>query len=129
MQTDYKTSLGFLGPWLHRIIRNVWYSETVPSNWSKVVLRPLFNKGDNDRDIYLINVTAKVFGAKTIQQGVTSVLTPNKMALGLDGVAQATVICFVDFVSAFDFVVRDSLWRRMATDCMPAKRLRLIKTY
>ncbi len=26
---------------------------------------------------------------------------------------QATVMCFVDFASAFDSVDRDSLWRRM----------------
>ncbi len=29
---------------------------------------------------------------------------------------QATVMCFVDFASAFDSVDRDSLWRIMAAD-------------
>ncbi len=42
---------------------------------------------------------------------------------------QATVMCFVDFASAFDSVDRDSLWRIMAADGMPPKLLRLIKAY
>ncbi len=34
---------------------------------------------------------------------------------------QATVMCFVDFASAFDSVNMDSLWRIMAVDGMPPK--------
>ncbi len=41
----------------------------------------------------------------------------------------ATVMCFVDFVSVFDSVDRDSLWRIMAADGMPPKLLRLVKAY
>ncbi len=41
---------------------------------------------------------------------------------------QATVMCFVDFASAFEPVDRDSLWWIMAVDGMPPKLLRLIKT-
>ncbi len=42
---------------------------------------------------------------------------------------QATVMCFVDFASAFDPVDRDSLGRTMAADGMTPKLLRLIKAY
>ncbi len=35
---------------------------------------------------------------------------------------QATVMCFVDFASAFDSVDRDCLWRVMASDGMAPKR-------
>ncbi len=42
---------------------------------------------------------------------------------------QATVMCFVDFASAFDSVDRDSLWQIMAADGMLPKLLRLIKAY
>ncbi len=41
----------------------------------------------------------------------------------------ATVMCFVDFASAFDSVDRDSLWQIMAVDGMPPKLSRLIKAY
>ncbi len=42
---------------------------------------------------------------------------------------QATVICFVDFASAFDSVDSEPLWRIMAVDGMPPKLVRLIKAY
>ncbi len=38
-------------------------------------------------------------------------------------------MCFADFVSAFDSVDRDSLWRTMAVDGIPHKPLRLVKAY
>ncbi len=42
---------------------------------------------------------------------------------------QVTVMCFVDFASAFDSVDRDSLWQIMAANGMPLKLLRLVKAY
>ncbi len=40
-----------------------------------------------------------------------------------------TLLCFDDFASAFDSVGRYPLWRIMAADGMPPKRMRLIKAY
>ncbi len=42
---------------------------------------------------------------------------------------QATVMCFVDFASAFDSVDWDPLWRIMAADGLPPKLLRPIRAY
>ncbi len=42
---------------------------------------------------------------------------------------QTTVMCFVDFASAFDPMGGDTLWRIMAADGMPAKLLGLVKAY
>ncbi len=42
---------------------------------------------------------------------------------------KTTVMCFVDFASAFDSVDRDYLWRIMAAVVMPPKLLRLIRAY
>ncbi len=42
---------------------------------------------------------------------------------------QATVMCLVDFASAFNSVDRDSLWRILAVEGMPPKLLRLIEAY
>ncbi len=42
----YKTCLDSLGPWLHRVITNVWLFEAVPNNWSEAARLPLFNKGE-----------------------------------------------------------------------------------
>ncbi len=42
---------------------------------------------------------------------------------------QATVMCFVDFASAFASVDSYSIWRIMAADGMPPKLVRLIRAY
>nr|VZI09395.1 unnamed protein product [Spirometra erinaceieuropaei] len=42
---------------------------------------------------------------------------------------QPTAVCFVDFAAAFDSVNRESLWRIMALDGVPAKIIAMIKAY
>nr|VZI37490.1 unnamed protein product [Spirometra erinaceieuropaei] len=42
---------------------------------------------------------------------------------------QPTTVCFVDFAAAFDSVHRESLWRIMALDGVPAKIIAMIKAY
>nr|VZH91264.1 unnamed protein product [Spirometra erinaceieuropaei] len=42
---------------------------------------------------------------------------------------QSTAVCFIDFVAAFDSVHRESLWRIMAQDSVPAKIIAMIKAY
>ncbi|BHF80935.1 hypothetical protein SprV_0702406400 [Sparganum proliferum] len=42
---------------------------------------------------------------------------------------QPTAVCFVDFAAAFDSVHRESLWRIMALDGVPAKIITMIKAY
>ncbi len=62
-----KTCIESLGPWLNRVITNVWLCEAVPNNWSEAVLLPLFKTRDKRicsnyyRGISLFDVTAKVF--------------------------------------------------------------------
>nr|VZI45645.1 unnamed protein product [Spirometra erinaceieuropaei] len=41
----------------------------------------------------------------------------------------STAVCFVDFAAAFDPVHRESLWRIMALDGVPAKIIAMIKAY
>nr|VZI29719.1 unnamed protein product [Spirometra erinaceieuropaei] len=42
---------------------------------------------------------------------------------------QLTAVCFIDFAVAFDSVHRESLWRIMALDGVPAKITAIIKAY
>ncbi len=112
---------------------------------SKAVLIPIFKKGDNQlysnyRGIRLIDAAAKVFGVvllKRFQSERDQCTRPNQsdfrpgrgctdqmrnLRQTLEqrwSFQQATVMCFVDFASAFDSVDRDSLWRIMAADGMP----------
>nr|VZI44134.1 unnamed protein product [Spirometra erinaceieuropaei] len=61
----------------------------------------------------------------------------NNKAPGEDGIPaevfksyqQPTAVCFIDFAAAFDSVHRESLWRIMALDCVPAKIIAMIKAY
>ncbi|BHF79017.1 hypothetical protein SprV_0602213400 [Sparganum proliferum] len=45
------------------------------------------------------------------------------------GYQQPTAVCFIDFAAAFDSVLRESLWRIMALDGVPAKIIAMIKAY
>ncbi len=128
----YKTCLDSLGPWLHRVITKVWLCEANPTNWSEAVLLPLFKKGykricSNHRDISWIDIAAKVFGVillKRFQYERDQRTRPNQSGFGPGrgctdqmhnlrhtleqrwNFQQATVMCFVDFDSAFDSVTR-----------------------
>ncbi|BHF71307.1 hypothetical protein SprV_0401436300 [Sparganum proliferum] len=42
---------------------------------------------------------------------------------------QPTAVCFIDFSAAFDSIHRESLWRIMAPDGVPAKIIAMIKAY
>ncbi len=126
------------------MITKVWLWEAVPNKWSKAVLFPLFKKGDkricsNYRGISLINVAANVYGVillKKLKSDRHQLTRPNFKLHNLCRTPeqswssqQVTVLCFVDFASAFDSVDRDSLWRTMSADGIPTKLLRLIKSY
>ncbi len=124
------------------MITKVWLCEAVPNNWSEAVLLPLFKKGDkricsNYRGISLIDAAAKVYGiilVKRFQFERDQRTRPNQSGFRPGrgctdqmhnlleqrwSFQQVTVMCFVDFASAFDSVDRDSLWRIMAADGMP----------
>ncbi len=128
----YKMCLDSLDPWLHRVISKVWLCEAAPSNWSEAVLLPLFKKGDkqicsNYRGISLIDVAAEVFGVillKRFQSERDQRTQPNRSGFRSGrgctdqihnlrrtleqrwSFQQATVMCFVDFASAFDSVLQ-----------------------
>ncbi len=41
-----KAGGGGLFKWIHRLISKIWQDEMVPDDWRKVVVVPLFKKGD-----------------------------------------------------------------------------------
>ncbi|BHF71520.1 hypothetical protein SprV_0401457800 [Sparganum proliferum] len=126
----FKSCVDTLAPWLHE-------------------------KGDktrceNYRGISLIDVAAKIFAIVLLRrfQAVRDSRTrPNQAGFCAGrGCAdqiftlrrilefrhsyqQPTAVCFVDFAAAFDSVHRESLWRIMALDGVPAKIIAMIKAY
>ncbi|BHF66923.1 hypothetical protein SprV_0200994600 [Sparganum proliferum] len=118
-------------------------------------LAPWLHEGDktrceNYRGTSLIDVAAKIFATVLLRrfQAVRDSRTrPNQVGFRAGrGCAdqiftlrrilefrhsyqQSTAVCFLDFAAAFDSVHRESLWRIMALDGVPAKTIAMIKAY
>nr|VZI31577.1 unnamed protein product [Spirometra erinaceieuropaei] len=151
----FKSCVGTLAPWLHEVIERAWRDEVVPDDWGLGILVPILKKGDkarceNYRGISLIDVAAKIFAIvllRRFQPVRDSRTRPNQAGFRAGrGCAdqiftlrhilefrhsyqQPTAVCFVDFAAAFDSVHRESLWRIMALDGVPAKIIAMIKAY
>ncbi|BHF65507.1 E3 ubiquitin-protein ligase huwe1 [Sparganum proliferum] len=151
----FKSCVDTLAPWLHEVIERAWRDEVVPDDWGLGILVPILKKGDktrceNYRGISLIDVAAKIFAIVLLRrfQAVRDSRTrPNQAGFRAGrGCAdqiftlrrilefrhsyqQPTAVCCVDFAAAFDSVHRESLWRIMALDGVPAKIIAMIKAY
>ncbi|BHF81200.1 hypothetical protein SprV_0702433000 [Sparganum proliferum] len=149
----FKSCVDTLAPWLHEVIERAWRDEVVPDDWGLGILVPILKKGDktrceNYRRISLIDVTVKIFAIvllRRFQAARDSRKRPNQAGFRAGrGCAdqiftlrrilefrhsyqQPTAVCFVDFAAAFDSVHRESLWRIMALDGVPAKIIAMIK--
>nr|VZI08543.1 unnamed protein product [Spirometra erinaceieuropaei] len=151
----FKSCVDTLALWLHEVIERAWRDKVVPDDWDLGILVPILKKGDktrceNYRGISLIDVAAKIFAIVLLRrfQAVRDSRTrPNQAGFRAGrGCAdqiftlrrilefhhsyqQPTAVCFVDFSAAFDSVHRESLWRIMALDGVPAKIIAMIKAY
>ncbi|BHF64913.1 hypothetical protein SprV_0200792100 [Sparganum proliferum] len=151
----FKSCVDTLAPWLHEVTERAWRDEVVSDDWGLGILVPILKKGDktrceNYRGISLIDVAAKIFAIVLLRrfQAVRGSRTrPNQAGFRVGrGCAdqiftlrrilefrhsyqQPTAVCFVDFAAAFDSVHRESLWRIMALDGVPAKIIAMIKAY
>ncbi|BHF78196.1 U3 snoRNP protein [Sparganum proliferum] len=129
--------------------------EVVLDDWGLGILVPILKKGDktrceNYRGIGLNDVVAKIFAIVLLRrfQAVRDSRTrPNQAGFRAGrGCAdhiftlmrilefrysyqQPTAVCFIDFAAAFDSVHRESLWRIMALDGVPAEIIAMTKAY
>ena len=141
---------------LHDLFRTIWYSETVPADWSKNLIVRLAKKGDltkcgNWKGITLMPVVAKVMGKvliRRIADGVDEKLRKEQAGFrkGRSTVEQIFVlrnileqvlewnailyVCFevyVCFEKAFDSVHRETLWKIMESYGIPRKLVKMVK--
>ena len=141
---------------LHDLFRTIWYSETVPADWSKNLIVRLAKKGDltkcgNWKGITLMPVVAKVMGKvliRRIADGVDEKLRKEQAGFrkGRSTVEQIFVlrnileqvlewnailyVCFevyVCFEKAFDSVHRETLWKIMESCGIPRKLVKMVK--
>ncbi|BHF75571.1 hypothetical protein SprV_0501866700 [Sparganum proliferum] len=151
----FKSCVDTLAPWLHEVIERAWRDEVVPDDWGLGILVPILKKGDktrceNYRSISLIDVAAKIFaivllrrfqavrdsrtrpnqaGFRAIRGCADQIFTLRRIPEFRHSYQQPTAVCFVDFAAAFDSVHRESLWRIMALNGVPAKIIAMIKAY
>ena len=140
--------------WLTKVIQAVWRSGSIPEDWRKGIILPLYKgKGSrreckNYRGITLLSVPGKVF-ASVVLERVRSRLhevrrreqsgfTPNRSTV--DRIASLNVIlqtrrefnrplwvAYVDLKSAFDSVDRDALWLLLKSIGLPQKIVDLME--
>ncbi|BHF74169.1 hypothetical protein SprV_0401725300 [Sparganum proliferum] len=151
----FKSCVDTLAPWLHEVIERAWRDEVVPDDWGLGILVPILKKGDktrceNYRGISLIDVAAKIFaivllrrfqavrdsrtrpnqaGFRAGRGCADQIFTPRRILEFRHSYQKPTAVCFVDFTAAFDSVHRESLWRIMALDGVPAKIIAMTKAY
>nr|VZI22450.1 unnamed protein product [Spirometra erinaceieuropaei] len=151
----FKSCVDTLAPWLHEVIKRAWRDEVVPDDWGLGILVPILKKEDktrceNYRGISLIDVAAKIFaivllgrfqdvrdsrtrpnqaGFRAERACADQIFTLRRILEFRHSYRQPTAVCFIDFASAFDYVHRESLWRIMALDGVPAKIIAMIKAY
>ncbi|BHF81367.1 hypothetical protein SprV_0702449700 [Sparganum proliferum] len=151
----FNSCVDTLEPWLHEVMERAWGAEVVPDDWSLGILVPILRKGDktrceNYRGISLIEVAGKIFdfvllgrfqavrGSRTrLNQGgfragrgcADQIFTLRRILEFRHSYQQPTAVCFIDFAATFDSVHRESLWRILALDEIPAKIIAMIKVY
>nr|VZI35813.1 unnamed protein product [Spirometra erinaceieuropaei] len=124
----------------HRFDRppRAWSDEAGPDDWGLGILVHILKNGDKTRcekyrGISLIDVSAKIFALVLLRrlQAVPDTRTrPNQAGLRAGhSYQQLTAVRFIDFSAAFDSVDRQSLWRIMVLNAVPANIIAMIKAY
>ena len=138
---------------LHRVMCEVWTSETVPKDWVDSVIVPVPKKGDlhlcdNWRGISLLSVPGKVFSRIIInriidhyesildetqcgfrkQRGtVDMIFTARQIQEKAREQVCNLYICFFDLKKAYDSVPRDALWPLLIRYGLPLKMVNIIR--
>ena len=139
---------------LHLLCEKIWNTETIPADWGKAVITPIFKKKDkldcnNYRGISLLSHAGKIL-THIIQQRIrhrTEFILSEEQAgfrpgrgtvdqlFTLHQIIESYIekgkelhICYIDFEKAFDRVWQTGLWHCMSFFGFPDKYIRLLQT-
>ena len=139
---------------LHKLFNKVLSTNEVPSEWSKIMVTPIYKKGDtsnpeNYRPISLLSIPGKVFNrillekirerTETFTSNTQFGFRPNKGTIdAIFIVRQITEKAkergvnlhfnFIDFKSAFDTVWREALWKMLLAIGVSTNIVNIVKT-
>src|SRR5664279_1800877 len=138
---------------LHRLCKEIWEQEEMPTEWKRSIIIPIYKKGDrmdcsNYWGISLLSHCSKVFSSILLQRikkrteeilseaqagfrvgrsTIDQIFTLRQIAEKYEEYGRALYICYVDFRKAFDSVWRKGLWKTMRYYGYPEKILRILE--
>lgn len=137
---------------LHMLCEKVWTEETLPTDWTRGVIFPIYKDGDkrdplNYRGITLLSIVGKVY-AQIINDRLVKWSEKHKIIVEEQGGfrprrgcpdqlftlveilrnrgKRGTYCCFIDVKKAFDRVFRAGLWERVAEEGVKGKMWRVL---
>ena len=139
---------------VYMLCQKVWREETLPTDWTRGIIFPIFKDGDqkdttNYRGITLLSIVGKVY-AQVINARLMSWCEQNKVLVEEQGGfrphrgcpdqlfslvellqnrgKKGTFCCFIDVKKAFDRVFRAGLWQRVADEGVKGKMWRVLRS-
>uniref|UniRef100_A0A1B0DRK3 Uncharacterized protein n=1 Tax=Phlebotomus papatasi TaxID=29031 RepID=A0A1B0DRK3_PHLPP len=149
----YKEGGEVLTQAIHDLVKEIWRQETLPVEWKKGIICPIFKKGDklncnNYRGISLLNTGYKIlsniiyhrlipFAEKTIgdyqcgfrpgRSTIDQIFTLRQILEKCTEQSIDTHHLFIDFKQAYDSVNRKKLWAAMKIFSVPNKLIRMAR--
>ena len=142
-----------LARWIHRLIERIWKEESVPEDWRKSIIVPLFKKGDksicdNWRGISLLSVVGKVLTHIILERLVATmdgrlaeiqagfrksrgcadqIFTLRRVMEETRDECISLFMCFIDLKAAYDTINREALWEIVRRYGVSTKLVRLMQ--
>ena len=137
---------------LHKMCEKVWQEETLPTDWTRGIIFPIYKDGDNRdpsnyRGITLLSIVGKVY-AQILNDRLVRWSEKHKIIVEEQGGfrprrgcpdqlftlvellrnrgKKGTYCCFIDVKKAFDRVFRAGLWERVAEEGVRGKMWRVL---
>ena len=137
---------------LHKLCEKVWEEETLPTDWTRGIVFPIYKDGDkrdpsNYRGITLLSIVGKVY-AQILNDRLVRWSERHKVIVEEQGGfrprrgcpdqlftlvellrnrgKKGTYCCFIDVKKAFDRVFRAGLWDRVAEEGIKGKMWRVL---